>query len=694
MKTRIFTLFFFVITCVCIAYAQNARSEVKSAASEASTDTLSCAAARELAIAGNTSNVIVKGYVTSIAVEWNSTYKNISFWLADDLIGGQVLQAYRVACANEADAPSAGDLVWVKGNLNYYNNTTPEIARGGSFGIIMKSSHIQIDGLYYKLYPDNKTAEVTYPDNYNTAWNISNANIPSTITSNGITYRVTSIGDYAFSGYTGLTSVIIGNSVTSIGNSAFFDCTSLTSVTIGNSVTSIGNDAFYRCTGLTSMIIGNSVTSIGNSAFYECTSLTSVTIGNSVTSIGEWAFSGCSGLTSVTIGNGVTSIGGRTFFGCTGLTSVTIPNSVTSIGSSAFSGCTGLTSVTIGNSVTSIGQWAFEGCTSLTSVHISDIASWCTINFPDMTSNPLYVAHNLYMNGNLITDLVIPSNVTSIGNYAFYSCDCLTSVTIPNSVTSIGDWAFGSCCDGLTSVTIPNSVTSMGDYAFASCTDLTSVTIGSSVTSIGGWAFSYCTSLTSVTCYTLVPPSLGWDVWPENLSAFYVPLQSIETYKNAQGWMDFSDIIFPIGATQTQTDNVHVEPSETSVTIVWPSVSGAETYELVIKDKSGNIICTLIFNANGQLAQIAFGAPAREQSAGFSFTVTGLEEGKSYDLTITAKNESGATLDEKSVSFSTGEAQGLENLKSAKDTHKLLLDGQILIFRGDRTYTVTGHELR
>ncbi|GHT43316.1 hypothetical protein AGMMS49965_16860 [Bacteroidia bacterium] len=137
----------------------------------------------------------------------------------------------------------------------------------------------------------------------------------------------------------------IPNSVTSIGETAFYGCSGLTSVTIPFGVTSIGEQAFARCDGLTgALTIPNSVTSIGNAAFADC-GLTSVDISNSVTSIGERAFSGCDGLTSVTIPDGVTSIGGQAFYYCSGLTSVTIPNSVTSIEYMAFDGCGGLTSV-------------------------------------------------------------------------------------------------------------------------------------------------------------------------------------------------------------------------------------------------------------------------------------------------------------------------------------------------------------
>ena len=203
--------------------------------------------------------------------------------------------------------------------------------------------------------------------------------------------------------------------------------------------------------------------------------------------IGDSAFSGCSGLTNVTIPNSVKYIGRYAFSGCSGLTNVTIPNSVKYIGRYAFNGCSGLTSVTIGNSVTSIGKTAFSGCFELKSVYITDLEKWCNISFDSYESNPLYYAHSLYLNNKLVTDLVIPDSVTSIGNYAFQDCRRLTSITIPNSVTSIGNSAF-SGCSGLTNITIPDSVTSIGDSAFSWCAKI--VTIPDSVAYIGHGAFS------------------------------------------------------------------------------------------------------------------------------------------------------------------------------------------------------------
>ena len=177
--------------------------------------------------------------------------------------------------------------------------------------------------------------------------------------------------------------------------------------------------------------------------------------------------------------------------------SITIPEGVTSIGTYAFEDCSRLTSITIPEDVTSIGDYAFYGCSSLTAVHISDIAAWCNIEFFDDYSNPLCYAHNLYLNGELVTQLTLPEGVTSIGNYAFDGCYSLTTITIPEGVTSIESGAF-----------------------------------------------SNCSSLTTITCKAVAPPTL------ENSEVFdgvnksipvYVPAGSIEDYKAAAYWNEFTN---------------------------------------------------------------------------------------------------------------------------------------------------------
>ena len=165
------------------------------------------------------------------------------------------------------------------------------------------------------------------------------------------------------------------------------------------------------------------------------------------------AFADRADLESVQISDGIQSIGDFAFVNCSALKSVSLGEGLLSVGASAFEDCVSLSEIEIPKSVVSIGKAAFEGCHNLVNVYLADIAAWCAIDFRSSSASPFYNAENLYLNGELVTDLVVPDGVTSIGNYAFYSCDGLTSVSIPSSVISIGNSAFTGC-DSLTSVYI------------------------------------------------------------------------------------------------------------------------------------------------------------------------------------------------------------------------------------------------
>ena len=169
--------------------------------------------------------------------------------------------------------------------------------------------------------------------------------IPSTITNEGQTYDVTSIGYGAFAWCNSLTTITIPNSITSIGGQGFYFCISLNSITIPNSVAYIGAETFFNCTGLTSISIPNSVATIEESTFSDCFNLTFISISKGVTEIGDYAFNNCVNLQLVSIPKSVTSIGMDAFHNCRSLTSITIPSTVTSIGTNAFRGCSELTSV-------------------------------------------------------------------------------------------------------------------------------------------------------------------------------------------------------------------------------------------------------------------------------------------------------------------------------------------------------------
>ena len=220
----------------------------------------------------------------------------------------------------------------------------------------------------------------------------------STVIPNSVLY----IGDGAFAGHTGLTTISIPSSVISIGNAAFSLCEGLNSLTISNGVTIIGKNAFQYCSSIKSITIPNSVTTIDDEAFYQCEGLTSIIIPSSITYLGKNPFTRCSSLASISvehgnllydsrdncnaiintatnmlisgcsstvIPNGIIAIGNDAFYWCYGLSSITIPNSVTSIGDQAFRTCRSLTSITIPKSITGIGYAAFVECYKLESVN-------------------------------------------------------------------------------------------------------------------------------------------------------------------------------------------------------------------------------------------------------------------------------------------------------------------------------------
>ena len=368
---------------------------------------------------------------------------------------------------------------------------------------------------------------------------------------------VTTIGDFAFSNCSSMTSVTIPNSVTYIGLAAFQNCLSLSSIVveannmkydsrnncnaiiettsnklilgckntiIPNGVEIISGKAFSNCIGLTSIVIPNSITSIQSFAFYGCINLTSIEIPNSVTSIGEQIFDGCIGLTRIVVETNNTKFDSRDncnaiietssntlIYGCQ---STVIPNSVKSIGSSAFYGCSGLTSITIPNSVTSIGSSAFYGCSNLASVSI-------------------------------------PNSVTTIGNYAFCNCSSMTSITLPNSLKSIGRCAFYNC-SSMTSVTIPNNLKTIEQYAFYGCSSLTSITIPKNVTDIGEYAFLGCSGLITITSLNPTPPKCGFQVFRKVYATLQVPTGSKSAYQKAEWWKDFKKIV-EIDPTGVQT---------------------------------------------------------------------------------------------------------------------------------------------
>ena len=208
----------------------------------------------------------------------------------------------------------------------------------------------------------------------------------------------------------------------------------------------------------------------------------------------------------IVISEGVTTIGDYMMYGVysggstnsyhSDLAEIVLPSTIEYIGKDSFYYCRYLDSINIPKSVSSIGEFAFGDC-CIDNVYISDMNAWCNIHFDSASSNPVCGRSNIYINDQLLTELVIPEGVTEIGNYMFAGFGSMLSIKMPNSINSIGDGAFEGC-NSLTSIIIPNGVTNIGDGAFEGCNSLTSIIIPDGVTNIGDDTFWGCNSLTSI----------------------------------------------------------------------------------------------------------------------------------------------------------------------------------------------------
>ena len=343
---------------------------------------------------------------------------------------------------------------------------------------------------------------------------------------------VVTIGPAAFYGCNKLTSIVVPEGVTHIESYAFYKCTGITGINIPDSVVSIDNYAFGGCENLknlyitdmaawmsveinsrptgalggnlhingmsaTEITIPDNVSEIGEFAFSCFDNIQSVVIPDHVTSINDSAFASCKGLKTVVVGNGVQRLGKNAFLNCTGLINVTLGAGVEMIDGYAFRNCCSLESISIPDSVTNIGSWAFYDCSELKNLYVTSINSWMNVSLAGYWSNPLSSGGgNLYANDCLVTEVIIPDHIKTIG-YSFYDCDSIKCVVVPDSVEEIGNNAFFGC-GGLESINIGKNVSKIGDHAFAYCKKLVEVNLPNAVSSIGVYAFQSCSNLKKI----------------------------------------------------------------------------------------------------------------------------------------------------------------------------------------------------
>ena len=403
------------------------------------------------------------------------------------------------------------------------------------------------------------------------------------------------IGDYAFEGNAALLSVLLPNSVTELRNCCFRYCSNLTKAVIPGEITYFQSASFEQCHALATINCRYSTSDLRHVVMnniylaYAPAGAEDCVIPDGVKHVESYVFRG-SNIASVVIPASVNNIGEQAFLKSANLMAVyckpTTPPAISaSVNGGIFDGNASGRKIYVPKE----SVWAYK-----TAEHWSDYADaivgydfengeivemqpnneiWYTngsttkATIPSTTNafdanvvsntydaakecwvikfdgEVTSIGESAFEDCSSLTSVTIPDSVTSIGYSAFWNCSSLTSVTIPDSVTTIGDYAF-EWCESLTSVTIGDSVTTIGERAFYGCSSLISLTIGNGVTTIGSYAFYDCSSLTSVYCKAITPPAGGSRMFYNSSGRkIYVPMESVEAYKSAEGWSDYADAI-------------------------------------------------------------------------------------------------------------------------------------------------------
>ena len=680
--------------------------------------------------------------LSSICIPVNVTYLGVGVFAQCSNLTSVTLNSPSIVGKNYSSHFSDSSLA------AYFGTQVRTYILGNAITSIGNSVFSGCSGLVSINLPDNL---INIGDNafYNCS-QLSSLNIPNS---------VTNIGSSAFYGCSSLKSINIPGGITSLKEQLFRGCSSLTTILIPDGINSIGDGAFEDCYRLTSITIPSRVTNIGVNIFASCSSLTSITIPNSVISIGNGAFNNC-GLTKIIIPNSVTSIGDYAFYRCEALSSVAIETDmIETIGAGVFEYCNALESIFV--PCGTMASYQSVANLSLVSDKIKyqpldftvtvtptehgsvkspmnqcdlslqaqpdygyQFAQWSDGNkdnprIIELTQDTTFAAEFTIAKSGTCGDnneltwtynedhvLTISGNGSLNSNYTFglEAPDEMESVVFENGVLSIGEGAFKNRTT-LKDIVISHGVTTIGDEAFYGCSEAETLTLGAGLQSIGDNAFYGCKRLEEVTVYAErvidISETTFSNIGKKEYIYVNVPQGSLRKYQRDDYWSEFD--LRAIEATTTNVDeDVKIVPSNNSADVSWSAVTGASTYELNIQDAEGNLVCTLIFKAQGQLQSIAFAIPSREQTttqaAGFTFTVTGLDSGSRYGYTLIAKDPFGEILNQQSGTFNTtgGVPTSIGNISNEGIVPcKIMHNGQLIILLPNGTkYSPTGVKIQ
>lgn len=316
--------------------------------------------------------------------------------------------------------------------------------------------------------------------------------------------NVKTIGQYVFSNYENMTTIVFGSSVETIKQGAFTNCYNLAETTIPSNIKTIGYNAFFGCkniklsceytdnfktfftnTGITrdnvyNITIPSTLTKIEDYEFENCTNLTGINIPENVKDIGVGAFKGCTKLRTIKIPSGITSIKESILENCYALRTIKLPSGITTIDKNAFNGCSSLENViwdgeddnVASKNLKELNNGAFRGCTSLSKLDLSKTAL-------------VTIEGYCFYNCKNLSTIKIP-NVTSLGSYCFTGCVSLKSISLPSSITTINDYAFYNA--GISSISFPSNLKTLGIGVFKG-SRLKDVTFPNGFTGIGEECF-------------------------------------------------------------------------------------------------------------------------------------------------------------------------------------------------------------